>query len=604
MKRLIFLFFLTCFSMFESYSQEAIYMPKGSLIQSLRNDGKSEINIPGCEYDGLKMDDINNLYGNYWRFYLIGTVDGLADITEKPYCQSVKIALRKGCGYVACHSESSGDIYVRIYVTEMVTNKAGEIIGATLLYQTNYQSEWEIKRYEQEKAEREAAKIFWNGNSVTDVNLRKVLLEKFDSDNDGKISQTEAAKQTSLTIEGGSSMSFYESGIGNLTGLTSLTLNNTSISGSIILAMPNLQKFVLKKNQSTLSTLDLTGCVKIDSVAVGGTSIDKMTLTNCTSLRYLDFTSSRHTIINEQLDISGCKNLKKILGFEYNGKLFNLTNCTALEHLNIPFFNEINFSGCTGLIGINRIMAGYEDYKYLLKKLNLTGCHNINNITLAGSCHFSELNLNDCENLRHLLLSIPELSVLNMSKCIKLENLTITSKAIKSLDLSGFNSIKRLECFCDSIASISLNDCHNLQTLLCAGSSALTTLDVSDCDSLTYLNCNNNPSLSVLDVTKNLKLKWIQCCNTAIQELDISNSETIEWAGSVEEDIQNPITVPSATQGFKILWVNERQKIQWFDRDWKSHFSPIMDDEDFIKKYLTSPFASKQELMFKIKVKK
>jgi hypothetical protein len=50
-----------------TYSQDVIYKPEGALIQSLRNDDKSEIMISGC-YDGLKMDNINNLYDNYWGF--------------------------------------------------------------------------------------------------------------------------------------------------------------------------------------------------------------------------------------------------------------------------------------------------------------------------------------------------------------------------------------------------------------------------------------------------------------------------------------------------------------------------------------------------------
>jgi len=624
MKRLIFLLFLTCFSMFECYSQEAIYMPKGSLIQSLRNDGKSEINIPGCEYDGLKMDDINNLYGNYWRFYLIGTVDGLADITEKPYCQSVKIALRKGCGYVACHSESSGDIYVRIYVTEMVTNKAGEIIGATLLYQKNYQSEWEIKKYEQEKAEREAAKIFWNGNSVTDVNLRKVLLENFDSDNDGKISQAEASKQTSLTIEGGNSMSFYESGIGNLTGLTSLTLNNTSIKGSIILAMPNLQKFVLKKNQSTLSTLDLTGCVKIETVVVGASFIDKMILKNCATLKNLDFNLGYYTVINENFDISGCTSLTNING-DLCGKFANLSGCSALENCSIEF-SEINLFNCSNL----NYIRGYKAPKgYELRKLNLEKCYKLQSIDLqASGCELCELNLSDCIDLESLSLRIPKLSVLDLSNCRKLGSFRMDSTSVKTLDLSGMKHLQDFNCYnsklktlnlsgCDSLWVINCNDneleainltgCRSLKELFCQRN-VLTLLDISDCDSLMYLCCYRNATLSKLDVTNNRKLLWVQCANTAIQELDISHSETTEWAFSEPGE---PIRVPGATQGFKTLWVNEKQKIEMYTSD-GSIFKPLI-DKDLNKDMLLSSIwvesaqeykkTSTEDLNFKIRVR-
>lgn len=601
MKRLIFLFFLTCFSMFEAYSQEAIIMPKGSLIQSLRNDGKSEINIPGCEYDGLKMDDINNLYGDYWRFYLVGTVDGLSNITEKPYCQSIKIALRKGCGYVACHSKNSGDIYVRIYVTEMVTNKAGEIIGATLLYQTNYQSELEIKRYQQEKAEQEAAKIFWNGDCVTEASLRKLLLGKFDSDNDGKISQTEASMKTSLTVEGGRYMSFTESGIGNLTGLTSLTLNNTSIKGGIALSMPNLQKFVLK-NKYNLTLLNLVDCVNIDSVAVGGTSIDKMILTNCKKLKYLDFSSDYYTTINWQLDVSGCESLKKITG-ALRGKSFNLSNCTALEEYRGMRFNEINFSNCTSL----EYIKGYEAPKgYELRKLNLEKCYKLQWIDLKGSS--CELNMSDCKKIRSINLDSTTLTTLDLSGMKHLSDFNCYNCKLKTLNLSGCDSLQIIYCHDNELETINLSGCRNLKELYCHRNT-LTSLDISDCDSLMYLCCFRNATLSKLDVTNNRKLLWVQCSNTAIQELDISQSETIEWAFS---EPGAPIRVPGATQGFKTLWVNEKQKIEIYTHD-GSIFKPLI-DKDLDKNHLLSSIwlestkeykeISPNDLNFKIRVRK
>lgn len=141
MKNLIFLLACAVFCTVSAFPQNYIVKPKGAQIQSLRNDEKSELIIPGCERDGLKIDDINNLYGANWSFYFVGTVEKLSDITATPPCSASKIVLRKSCGYVACHKSSSGNKYVRLYVTEMVTNKSNEIIGATILYEWDYQME-------------------------------------------------------------------------------------------------------------------------------------------------------------------------------------------------------------------------------------------------------------------------------------------------------------------------------------------------------------------------------------------------------------------------------------------------------------------------------
>jgi hypothetical protein len=331
MKKLTLLIICSWFSMLYTYSQDVIYKPEGALIQSLRNDDKSEIMISGCR-DGLKMDNINNLYGDYWGFYLVGTVDNLSNITVKPYCSAERIALRKGCGYVAYYNNGSDrDRYVRIHVTDMISSTTGEIIGATLLYQTNYQNDDEKRATEQRRAERETATIFWNGDAVPDAALRKILLGKFDTDNDGKISQVEASKKNSLQIQGGSQMNFRETGITNLTGLTSLTFTETNFTGEIKPALPNLQLFVLQGNGPTISLLDFTGCQNIDTVKVGKVNIDKMNLKNCKRLRLLNFYSKYYTTINELLDISGCSSLKDFDTWNVRGKLLDASKCISFE---------------------------------------------------------------------------------------------------------------------------------------------------------------------------------------------------------------------------------------------------------------------------------
>lgn len=633
MKKLTLLIICSWFSMLYTYSQDVIYKPEGALIQSLRNDDESEILIPGC-YHGLKMDNINNLYGNYWSFYLVGTVDNISNITVKPYCSARKIALEKGCGYVANYNDGRGDVYVRIYVTKMVTNTSGEIIGATLLYQTNYQSKEEMERAAQARAEKEASKIFWNGDAVPDASLRKILLGKFDTDKDGKISQVEAAKKNSLEIQGGNRMAFYETGIANLTGLTSLTFTETNITGEIKPALPNLHRFVLQGNGPTISLLDLTGCQNIDTVKVGKVYINKMNLRNCKSLRSLDFSSKYYTTINDLLDVSGCTALKDCYFDDVRGKSFDFSDNTGILKLTIPYFSEVKLSGCTSL----NYLSGYEGPKgYELKKLNLERCYNVRDIRFVDYT-LSELNLSDCINIESLSLKNLALSELNLSKNRKLSSVTLDSTAIKTLDLSNMKHLYDLSCYggdlktlnvsgCDSLRiircndtkleSINLTNCRNLEELFCQRNK-LKTLDVSDCDSLKYLLCYRNPSLAFLDVTHNSKLKGIQCSNTAIQELDISRSETAEWAYS---ELGYPITVPCATQGFKTLWINEKQKREFYTREgseFKQMFKP-MKDKDFDKSLLLSanwdelrqeyilkpsPEDWKADLDFKIKVRK
>jgi hypothetical protein len=522
----------------------------------------------------------------------------------------------------------------------MIASTSGEIIGATLLYQTNYQSKYEMERAAQARAEREASIIFWNGDAVPDATLRKILLGKFDTDNDGKISQVEAAKKNSLQIQGGNRMAFYETGIANLTGLTSLTFTETNITGEIKPTLPNLHRFVLQGNEATISLLDLTGCQNIDSVLVRKANIDKMNLRNCKSLRSLDFSSKYYTTINDLLDVSGCTALKDCYFDDVRGKSCDFSGSTGILKLTIPYFSEVKLSGCSSL----GYLSTYSDFnapnEYKLKKLNLERCTKLENISTSNS-ELTDLNLSDCKsleriylqshgiskldlsnlyNLDYLVLIEKKLTELNLSKNGKLGKLVLDSTAIKALDLSKMKHLKelfiggKLEVLnlsaCDSLIEVNISDnklktlnlsgCSNVRRLSCNGND-LTSLNVSDCDSLVDLNCSDNPQLASLDVSRNRKLEEIRCFGTAIQELDISNSEVMEW---VDFEPGASILVPSATKGFKILWVNEGQKLMSF------HTGKIkgdLKDEYFDKSLLLDlgdRFPTKADINFKIKVRK
>lgn len=554
-------------------AQDAITIPEGAQIQSLRNDGKSELYIRGCD-DGLRLDDMNNLYGDYWRFYLVGTVNSLLDVTVKPYATTQKIALRKGCGYVARYNNGGGDIFVRIYITEMVVNKSDEIIGATILYQTGYLSRDEIERARVEREEREASKIFWNGDAVSYPLLRKTLLAKFDSDNDGKISRLEASKETSLVINTKENMRIDQTGIRNLTGLTSLIFNKANIYGEIILALPNLRRFTIVDNEHGVKSIDLSGCVNLDTVTISKLSIDNINLRNCKKLRHLEFTSQYYSYINEQLNISGCTALEEIISyFCVRGKVLNASGCTSLTSFYTMEFNEINLSGCSNLERFFWDKVGTDGYT--LSKINLDRCFKLESIHLRNS-KVNELKLSDCKELSSFELDSSAVKNLDLSDMKHLYQLSCYNGDLKTLNVSGCDSLRFIFCNDNKIESINLTNCRNLTELFCHRNN-LRALDVSDCDSLKILCCYRNPQLTALDVTHNLKLEWIQCSNTAIQELDISRSETTEWADS---EWGEPIKVPGALQGFKTLWINENQKVEFYEYEdsvYKSVFKPMKD---------------------------
>lgn len=569
-----------------AYGQNFVDISRGASLQSLRNDDKNGIYISGCENDLLKMDDINNLHGDNWTFYFVGTVSGISDIKTKPFCDAPKMSLQKGCGYVARHSDGSREaVYVRIFVVNMLHNKSEEVIGADLLYESPYNSICEI-----------AQKIFWNNYSVPNLEFRKLILKVFDSNNDGKISEEEAAQKKELKVSKG----IYDiDGINFLKGLTSLEIEEGYEKENLTFDLPNLHSFTLKGAMSYVKLIDLSGCPNLDTVRIGhldGT--DRVVIKNCKKLKYLDFSTSSeyYTRIYTLLDISGCTALTIIKRANIAmGSKFDASGCVSL--MNAPIaFGEMNFSGCTSLPSF------YSTYPN--SKINFSGCDNISTVYLTNTA-VTELDLRDMKRLESLFLDGGKLSKINLGGCSRLSSLTISKTLLKNLDLSacknlmtvnldstdinnlevsGLKFLDTFRCTRGSVASISFSGCSNLFNVLCYENPHLSSLTVSDCpsivqvscnrnilnlfnlsncDSLQYLDCSDNQMLNYLNLSRYKKLCAINCNNTSIQELDISQSETIEWTSIEGYDL--PVSLPGARSGFKTLWVNKNQKIEQTD---------------------------------------
>jgi hypothetical protein len=564
-------------------AQDFVDVSKGASIQSLRNDDKSGIIISGCDDDLLKMDDINNLHGDNWTFYFVGTVSGISDIKVKPICNATRMSLQEGCGYVARHSGGSrSDVYVRIFVSNMIHNKMNEVIGADILYESPFESVNELSR-----------KIFWNNVSVPNSDFRKLVLTVFDINNDGKISEAEAGQKKELKIRKG----IYDiDGINCLRGITSLELEEGYEGENLTLILPNLHVFSIKEAMSYVKIIDLSGCPNLDTVRIGhldGT--DQVVMKNCTKLKYLDFNSSSayYTRIYKLLDISGCTALDKIGSANIAmGQKFDASGCISLK--NTPWvFEELDLSGC---ISLNDFYSYYGN-----SKINFSGCTNIETIYLTNAS-MAELDLTDLKGLERLNCSGGKISKINFSGCTGLEELTIhktkltdldlsacnnlseisvDSTAIKNINLTNFKKLNTIHYSWNATGSITISGCTNLGNLFCnynprlqylnlvdcrsliqlvCNDNALTSLDLSNCDSLQYLYCSDNPQLLYLDLSNNKELSAINCHNTAIQELDISHSITDEWIGA--EGYEFPIVLPGAKSGFKTLWVNKNQKIE------------------------------------------
>ncbi len=628
--------------------KRGIVFPQGASVRSLRNDDKAALFIPGCS-DGLFVDDMNNLHGDNWTFYLVGKIESLDEIQVKPYCSSDRIALRAEHGYVACYSlRGSSDVYVRLMVTEMVANKDNEVIGATILYQKPYQSSYEMKQSAMAKAELEAQKIFWNGGAVPDKLLRRLIISTFDENGDDIISESESLKNRGLIIDNPEIKSIL--GIENLKGLSFLKIEGLSIYHGINLSFPDLKKIEILNLKEKTPIINISNCKNLDSLHIGHCYTHEIVVDECENLAWLDFDSPYYINVNS-LKILGCNKLKKITHLDIRGKTCRIAVCHRLEKvwLDRLEFNDISIVNCDNLKELDSEYFDYRSEEYGLKKLNIINCDNIEMVNLSMSYNLlTYLDLSFCYNLKELHLNCPELKGFKIND-LNIEKLVIENIKIKELVFKAFPRLKHFEFSnnlvknlsisqCDSLEKIltSGNDslcefyvisCPNLDEISCSDNRILNKLSVKDCgklkgiycpknriENLEIVNCINLKDLSCyqndlnnLDVSKlfNLerlvcfsnkkltflhiencpKINAIGCSGTSIQELDISNLENNEWIFSLE-DYNYPLNLPLATMGFKTLWVNENQKLTIQSENGST--SVFFKDKDFNKKVLLS----------------
>lgn len=114
--------------------------PEGTIrLSMMSGDGSNATKIDNLFYIG---GDYNFSGGSDCYFASLGEVKGLGNISYVPTMGwANKVALRAGCGYVACqysywHKEPT---FYRIYVSDYILNGTGGIIGADVKYQKPFE---------------------------------------------------------------------------------------------------------------------------------------------------------------------------------------------------------------------------------------------------------------------------------------------------------------------------------------------------------------------------------------------------------------------------------------------------------------------------------
>ena len=338
--------------------------------------------------------------------------------------------------------------------------------------------------------------------------FREYVLRNCDTDEDGTLSENEISATTHIVVGG--------DGISSLKGIEFFA-----------------ELLTLACTDNQLTSLDLTGCGKLEYLYCSNNQLTSLNVQNCTALKLL-YCGSYELYSGNQLaslDLSKCTALTDLICSDNQLTKLDLSKCTALTHL------ECEENKLTELI-VNKCKAmnSISCYSNRLTKLDVSSCPALICIE-CGSNQLRRLDISECIALKSLECWNNQLASLDVSNCNALENLVCYNNQLTSLDVSRCTSLTELNCGGNKLTNLNVRDCKKLETLVCGASSEwivyggnlLTDIDLSSCISLTNLYCNDN-RLTSLDMSKCAKLNVLCCQNNQLTALDVSKCPHLKTA--------------------------------------------------------------------------
>ena len=358
----------------------------------------------------------------------------------------------------------------------------------------------------------EAESLAIDDTVFPDANLRKYVLDEFDTNKDGSLSKSEREAVTEIDVHG--------RGITELHGVT---------------AFPNLLSLNCSSNK----------LLKID--ARNFRYVVSFDCSNNVELTEILFTDYMRL---ESLNVSGCSSLLQLnCGGNLSLKEINVSGCSSLTSI-YTYFNPItklDVSDCSELTSL------YCSHNYLTE-LDLSNNTKLKTLYCSES-NLTKLDVSMCNELVELGCYDNNITSLDLSKNAKLEKVMCQENQLKELDVSSCVELTTLQCQFNHLNSLDVSQHVKLETLNCSDNQ-LDVLDVSKHTELKYLYCFNN-QLSKLNVRKSTKLKVLECYGNKLASLDVSQNKDLE-----EFDCSsNQLTDLMVTNNTSLinLWCNDNQ---------------------------------------------
>ena len=325
----------------------------------------------------------------------------------------------------------------------------------------------------------------------------ELMVEYYDADGDGVISDAEAAAVTEMVL--------------------TMTDEDTR---EPITSLKGIKRFV------NLTSLDCD-CNNITSLDLSG-------------MEKLEYVDCSYNLITD-LNIEGCQNIMFFQAYNNNLTKLDFSDLPELIYFDVRLnnLNEVDFSNCPKLqvaaVGTNNIMSLNLEG---LPSLYTLGCYE-NNITTLDVSKLPKLQMLECYS--------NNLAELDLTANTELTALTCQRNLLTDLNIEGCNLLKKLDCSVNYLAGdLDFSNYPNLYTLNC-GANSITAIDVEACTAMTTLTCDNTQitelnvstlpllesliandcMLTVMDCSNNLNLETLYLQGNPLEELILSQGQGI-----------------------------------------------------------------------------
>lgn len=425
-----------------------------------------------------------------------------------------------------------------------------------------------------------------SGIDVADANFKSYLVANFDTDNNGEISEEEAAAIEKIEVSTDKIATMEEiAGFANLkslickgseiesegTGgqlksldvsknkkLEELDCSNNQIASLDVSKNTSLKELVCGGNQ--IGSLDVSKNTSLTELGCGGNQIASLDVSKNTSLTELDcggnqiasLDVSKNTALKEldcegnklsELDLSRNTALTKLYCAENQMTVIDVSNNKNLKdyHSDKIGFEDKNFE--KHLVNHNDKNG---DGEFCLIEASMTESISVatDNIKTMKELR-SFPNLKEIECVGNKSGQLKEIDVSNNKK---LESLSCANNQISSLDISVNKSLSIIDCRSNKLSNIDVTNNKSLQSLDCSNNQ-LTSLDVTQNTGLLELNCNDN-QISELNVSNNTQLTTLYCSGNPLTTVDISNNPNLV-------NFQCNVAIPIADANFKAYLVSK-----------------------------------------------